>query len=123
MSPDLINGIFESIGGFFIALSVVKLYREKIVRGVSAIHVAFFTSWGFWNLYFYSAIDQWFSFWGGLLLVAVNTVWLGQMFYYNQIVKLRADAGDAFKNVTGVELTISAAGLADRTPVYRHSDK
>jgi uncharacterized membrane protein YfcA len=119
MSPDLINGIFESIGGFFIALSVIKLYREKVVRGVSAIHVAFFTSWGFWNLYFYPVIDQWFSFWGGLLLVGVNAVWLGQMFYYNQIAKLP----------TGVGLTISAKGLADReqeperTPRYRWSDK
>ena len=82
---DLINGIFESCGGFFIALSVFKLHHEKVVRGVSWVHVSFFTGWGFWNLAFYPYLDQWASFWGGFLLVAVNTVWLGQIFYYNRI--------------------------------------
>ena len=89
---DLINGIFESCGGFFIALSVFKLHHEKVVRGVSWVHVSFFTGWGFWNLAFYPYLDQWASFWGGFLLVAVNTVWLGQIFYYNWSHK-RAVAG------------------------------
>lgn len=82
--PDLINGILEGVGGFFIALSVRKLHRAKVVSGVSAIHVAFFSAWGFWNLFYYPHLDQWVSFWGGVLLVAVNCVWLGQIFYYWQ---------------------------------------
>lgn len=81
--PDIINGVFESAGGFFIGLSVLKLYREKVVRGVSWIHVSFFTTWGFWNLYFYPHLDQWMSFVGGAFLVTVNAIWLGQMFYYS----------------------------------------
>lgn len=88
MLPDIINGIFESCGGFFIALSVIKLHREKIVRGVSWMHVTFFSAWGFWNLYFYPHLDQWMSFWGGFLLVTVNCVWLGQIMYYNWRNKL-----------------------------------
>ena len=44
--PDLINGTFESIGGGFISLSVRTLHKQKIVRGVSWVHVAFFSSWG-----------------------------------------------------------------------------
>lgn len=31
--PDIINGTFESTGGFFILLSVVKLSRDKKVQG------------------------------------------------------------------------------------------
>ena len=81
--PDFINGAFEACGGFFIALSVLTLHRAKVVSGVSAVHVAFFTAWGFWNLFFYPHLDQWLSFWGGLFLVAVNLVWLGQIAYYN----------------------------------------
>ena len=81
---DFVNGAFESLGGFFILLSVVKLHRDKTVRGVSWIHVAFFASWGYWNLYFYPHLDQWFSFWGGAFLVAVNTIWLGQLVYYGR---------------------------------------
>lgn len=79
---DIVNGLFETAGGFFILLSILKLHREKIVRGVSWIHVGFFSSWGYWNLYFYPSLDQWFSFWGGVLLVASNTYWLGQMVFY-----------------------------------------
>jgi uncharacterized membrane protein YfcA len=102
--PDLINGIFESCGGLFIALSVIKLHHEKIVRGVSWMHVTFFSAWGFWNLYFYPHLDQWMSFWGGLLLVAVNTVWLGQIMYYNRRTYMRMPP-------------------SERTERYRWSDK
>ena len=82
--PDLINGALEASGGLFIALSVVKLHRAKVVSGVSAVHVGFFSTWGFWNLFYYPHLDQWLSFWGGFFLVAVNCVWLGQIFYYNR---------------------------------------
>lgn len=81
--PDLINGALESCGGLFIALSVIQLHREKVVRGVSWMHVGFFSSWGFWNLFYYPHLGQWLSFWGGLLLVTVNVIWLGQIVYYN----------------------------------------
>lgn len=79
---DFFNGLLETCGGFFIALSVIKLYRDKVVKGVSWIHVGFFTLWGFWNLFYYPHLGQWLSFSGGMLLVTVNTVWLGQIFYY-----------------------------------------
>jgi ABC-type uncharacterized transport system permease subunit len=82
MTPDLINGCLKSAGGFFIALSVRKLYHEKIVRGVSWIPVAFFSAWGYWNLFYYPALDQWFSFVGGVGIVLINTVWLAQIAYY-----------------------------------------
>lgn len=88
MSPDTINGLFETLGGFFIALSVVSLYRAKQVRGVSWVHTAFFSAWGYWNLFYYPSLGQWFSFFGGLLLVSVNTVWLGQIVYYSVREKL-----------------------------------
>lgn len=81
--PDLINGTFETSGGGFIFLSVLKLYRDKKVMGVHWGHVAFFTSWGFWNLYFYPHLHQWLSFAGGALLVAVNATWLCQIAYYS----------------------------------------
>jgi len=80
--PDVINGIFETCGGFFILLSVIKLYRDKQVRGVSWLHAGFFTAWGWWNIYFYAAVDLWWSWAGGIGLVLVNTFWLGQLVYY-----------------------------------------
>ncbi len=84
MTPDLINGTFEVLGGLAIGLSVHALHRAKVVRGVSWPHVAFFTSWGLWNLWFYPSLDQWFSFAGGVFLVAINAIWLGQILYYTR---------------------------------------
>lgn len=82
-APDMINGTFEFAGGLAILLSVFKLSRDKIVRGVSWPHVLFFTGWGAWNLYFYPHLDQWFSFAGGVFIVLVNTTWVCQIIYWN----------------------------------------
>ena len=82
MWQDLINGSFELMGGFFVALHCLKLYRDKKVRGVSFIASGYFTLWGFWNMYYYPFLRQWASLIGGLLIVAMNTLWIGMMFYY-----------------------------------------
>ena len=82
MYPDLFNGIFEILGAPFIFLSIIKLYKEKKVRGVSWVHVAYFTSWGFWNLFYYPHLNQWISFFGGVAVVVTNLIWLCQIIYY-----------------------------------------
>ena len=89
MTPDIINGCFEGAGGFFIVLSVRKLYREKLVRGVSWMPVAFFSAWGYWNLFYYPALDQWISFAGGVSITVVNTIWLAQIAYYSWLERSR----------------------------------
>jgi hypothetical protein len=89
MIPDMLNGLFELFGAGFIALSVRKLHRERIVRGISWGHVAFFMVWGYWNLYYYPSLDQWFSFVGGLGIVAMNTVYFAQLVYFTQAERQR----------------------------------
>lgn len=84
MTPDNINGIFEVLGCSFILPSVVKLHREKMVRGVSWLHALFFWSWGVWNMFYYPSLDQWWSFAGGVALFSANTVWVGQLIYYRR---------------------------------------
>jgi len=79
---DYANGLFELLGAPFIFLSVIKLYKEKSVRGISWVHAAFFASWGYWNLYYYPHLNQWMSFYGGVAIVLVNTIWLIQLIYY-----------------------------------------
>ena len=79
---DLINGLLETGGGLFILFSIVKLAQDKLVKGVSWLHVSFFTAWGYWNIYFYWALDLPYSWWGGILVTAMNTVWLAQLLYY-----------------------------------------
>lgn len=79
---DLINGLLGVFGSFFILISIVKLQREKLVRGVSWIHVSFFTGWGYWSLFYYPHLGQWFSFWGVVAIVIANTYWIGQLIYF-----------------------------------------
>lgn len=74
--PDLINGSFELVGGFMIWLNVRALWRDRVVKGVSWATVIFFTSWGYWNLYYYPSLNQWMSFLGGLFIVSGNTAWV-----------------------------------------------
>jgi len=81
-SPDIINSLFELVSGLLLALNVRRLHIDKRVRGVSVWPVAFFTLWGYWNLYFYNAVDCTLSFLGGIAVVAVNTVWVTQIIYY-----------------------------------------
>lgn len=76
--PDLINGLFELVGGFVLWANVVKIRKDKMVRGALSLVTLFFTAWGYWNLFYYPHLDQWLSFFGGLNIVAANTAW----FYY-----------------------------------------
>jgi len=84
MTPDTINGLFELAGAGFLWRSIILLYRQKQVRGVSFLTVGFFTVWGLWNLYFYPALQQWFSFYGGIAITISNLLWMSQMIYYIQ---------------------------------------
>ncbi len=81
---DLVNGSFEMLGALFIAFSVLKAHQDKRIAGVSYVHAGFFSVWGFWNLFYYPHLDQWWSFWGGLAIMSTNAFWLGQLIYYTK---------------------------------------
>jgi len=81
---DLINGGFEIFGGAAMALNVLKLYKDKKTRGVNWSTQVFFTSWGFWNLYYYPSLGQWVSFLGGLSLVIANAFYIALMWRYRK---------------------------------------
>jgi hypothetical protein len=82
MAPDKINGLYEFLGACFISMNVWRVYKDKKVSGVALTPTFFFTSWGFWNLYYYPSLDQWWSFSGGLFIVIMNMTWLGMAVYY-----------------------------------------
>lgn len=73
---DIINGLFELSGGFFLWLNVQRLYKVKCVRGVSTACFAFFAIWGFWNLYYYPCLNQTWSLIGASSCALANTVWV-----------------------------------------------
>jgi len=83
MHTDIINAIFELLAALFILNHCRVLYRDKQVKGVSVISALFFTLWGFWNLYFYPAVGQPFSFWAGAAVVTANAIYVGMLCHYD----------------------------------------
>jgi hypothetical protein len=84
---DIINGLFEMFAGIFISLNIIRLYKDKEVKGVSLIAIIFFFLWGVWNTIFYPINNLWYSFYGGLLVASMNLIWVSQLIYYSYIYK------------------------------------
>lgn len=84
MSPDLINGAFEAVGGVMSWLNVMTIYRDKKVAGVKVLPSVVFTLWGFWNLFYYPHLNQWLSFTGGLVIVLANIAWVTLAMRYSR---------------------------------------
>ena len=76
MTPDLVNGSFELVGAYCTWMNAYRLWKERKIQGVYWPATAFFTTWGMWNLYYYPALDQWLSFYAGIVLVAGNVLWV-----------------------------------------------
>ncbi len=84
MSPDLINGLFELFGGMLILINIRQVLKDRKVHGVHWLPLSFFTAWGFWNLFYYSNLSQFYSLLGGLVMVVLNTVWLALLVYFKK---------------------------------------
>ena len=92
---DIINGFFESIGGLLLWLSCYRLYQHKEVKGVSMIPIAFYASWGYWNLFYYPSLNQWFSFVGGIVVISANTTWVIMAIYYKYAYTASPESGES----------------------------
>ena len=82
ITPDMINGLFELVGGLFYVINIRIILRDKEVKGISLWPVGFFISWGLWNLFYYPYLEQWYSFFGGIFMVGADMIWLGLALYY-----------------------------------------
>lgn len=76
MIPDLINAAFECLGVVAVGLSIAKLCKDRKVAGVHWGMVAFFFSWGCWNMFYYPYLDQWYSTAGAVLTAVANGIYL-----------------------------------------------
>lgn len=82
MTPDMVNGLFELMGAFLVSNHCRVVLRDRSVKGVSIFSTAVFTIWGLWNIVFYGGLDLYFSFYGSLLLMCVNTTYVILMLYF-----------------------------------------
>lgn len=81
---DIINATFELSGCLFIGASIRQVLKDKSVAGVSWLTMAFFFSWGMWNLIYYPSLGQWWSFAGGVGVTTTNLIYLSLIIYYKR---------------------------------------
>ena len=87
---DFTNGTFELVGGAFMLLNCIRLFKDKQVKGISLTASLFFTAWSVWNLYYYPSLSQWLSFIGCITLASTNAWWVAMAIYYTRKNKKRA---------------------------------
>lgn len=76
MNVDTVNAVFEGGGALLLVLNIRRLMRDKRLAGVSLVPTVWWNLWGVWNVYYYHALAQTFSFVAGLGVLAANTVWV-----------------------------------------------
>ncbi len=82
---DLINSAFELAGSLFLGFNILAIRRDKVLKGASWLPIVVYCLWGYWNLVYYSSLDQWLSFAAGLGVAITNTVYIGHIFYYKRM--------------------------------------
>jgi len=80
MTLDKINSFFELIAFLFILLNCYRLIKDGQLKGISKVSCSFFFVWSFFNLYYYSGINQFYSFISSLLVFISNFVYIVLIF-------------------------------------------
>jgi len=79
---DFINGLFEILGSLAIWYNIFALHKDKQYKGTRIAASFFFTSWGYWNMYYYPHLHQFWSLAGSISIAIANTIYASMMFYY-----------------------------------------
>ena len=90
MTPDQINATLELTGAVFTFRNALRVYRDRGYAGITWTAVAFFTTWGFWNIWYYPSLHQSWSFAAAVLLLAANLLWVSAMAWFGPIVRKTA---------------------------------
>lgn len=85
ITPDVINGGFEFLGGAFILNHCRTVIKDKAVAGVSFLSITFFTVWGAWNTIFYTSLNQLVSFYGSIFLSLSNLLYLYLLYKFSSV--------------------------------------
>lgn len=73
---DMVNSSFEFIGSIANIPDLIRIRKDKRVKGVYWPARVFFVVWGSWNLLYYPSLQQWWSFYGGIAITLTNAIWI-----------------------------------------------
>lgn len=81
---DAVNAFFECGGFIAVAMNCWKTHKDRGTRGIAPLAVAFFTAWGFWNLYYYPSVGSTISGAAAIAVALANTLWISLMLYHGR---------------------------------------
>ncbi len=84
---DTVNAAFLFGATLFMGLNIMQLYKDKLVRGVSAWPFIYFLSWNFYSLYYLVYLNQLVSFVLEFAFIAVSVFYVCQILYYQKMEK------------------------------------
>lgn len=73
---DIINALFEVSGALLTWMNVKQVWKDKGHNGLYVPAIVLFTLWGFWNLFYYASLVQWWSVLATVVMVSANCCWL-----------------------------------------------
>lgn len=81
---DLINAVYEAGASLAVLNHCRVINLHKKVAGTSIASTVFFTSWGFWNMYYYHSLGQMFSWGAGFTVCAANCYYVYLLLKYRK---------------------------------------
>lgn len=84
---DIINAAFEAAAGIFVLNHCRVLLKDRETRGVSILSTVFFMCWGFWNVFYYPALEQPFSAAAGVFVALANAIYIALMVRFRKPVQ------------------------------------
>lgn len=67
-----------------LSMNVRQLYRDKAIAGVRIPVTLWFTTWGFWNIWYYDFVGSRLSHVAAMLAFAMNFTWAAMAIYYTR---------------------------------------
>lgn len=119
MFYDHINAGFEWFAALVLILNVIQIRKDKRVSGVSIWPAAVFAAWGFFNIFFYSHLNQSLSAIAAVFVALANVTWLGHVFYYGWKAKQIPDNKYRISSPRGTLLLERPPVLPKAGEVYR----
>jgi uncharacterized membrane protein YfcA len=82
---DQINSGFIFVAGIFYVLNLLKLIKDKDVKGISKLSIVFFSIWNIWTLFFFLMVTEfWWTIGAYIIVTVLNVVYIILMIKYSR---------------------------------------
>ncbi len=80
---DQINSGFVLMAALFYVLNLLKLMKDKEIKGISKISIGFFSLWNVWTLFFFIKVSEyWWTIGAYIIVTILNIAYITLMIKY-----------------------------------------